>query len=231
MRAILALLLAASVAQADSLATVAKDYKADFRAAREKWQGKKLVVEVEIVKRLVHSGNTYYQPAVEELPKSYQFLLKMGGVRLYRPGDKLALTVTLTADAWGTGKLFFDAQLDKEIEVRPPLLTSAQLLAQYLRSPKTAGEVYIGKEIDLQGAILHVADGGVVLECIEHIDLVRNSPTFRQIILDRPITTIRFLDDSIAKAKLTRGVAIEIRGTVEYLKGNRAIIKDAILLK
>lgn len=215
-----------------SLADIANDYKADAKAARDKWQGKPVAVEIEVQRILTSGSNVFYQVPVDTLPKEYQFLLKLTGTaRRYRQGDKLAVTIKLTLDNWTTGKLYFDAAIDKEIAVRPPLFTSQQLLAQYLKSPKAVGEAYAGKQVDIQGTISHVADGGVVLECVEHLDRQVGSPTYKQIILDRPITTVKFADDSITKAKLTRGVAIEVRGKVDYLKGNRLIITNATLLK
>jgi hypothetical protein len=244
MKSLLTLSLLVVVAipvRADEKPKTVQDLVAEFKLnpqeAAKKYVGETFKFEIEVQNRIKDGSKNYHQVVAGEIPKGAHVVMYIPK-KLYRPTDKLEVTATLKSSSWDKDDkwLRFDpVAVDKELSVLPAITTSGGFLQTYLRDQKGMSKKWVGKEIDMSGAVKFLANGGVVLEYVPRMDAKgRIEHDFEGWeLLGRPLVTIRFADGqkSIRDASLRKGVEIEIRGTIAEMQAGAIIIKDAKLLK
>jgi hypothetical protein len=215
-----------------TLANFLSEFRTDPVGAKEKYRGKKVSLEFEVLKRVTEGKRVYYQAALPDA-KNARVLFRLD--KTYRPTDKLIVTATLKSSTFDKDEkwMYFDpCEVAKEVRVLPPLYTSLELLKKYDAAPKKVAEEMIGKPVEIKGVVRFVKTTSAILEYAPATDATGKIVTDRQGFqkLGRALVTLNFSDGTVKKASLDKGMEIEARGIIESMQAGAIVIRDAKLL-
>jgi hypothetical protein len=218
---------------------IIKEFQSDYKFAVSYYKDKSFTFPVTLGDRVIPSEGPAYWRVKGVKPVDAVHLIIAH--KTYRPLDELVVKAKLKSGIWDkeAQKIVFECDVEKEVNVKPPLHSPATMVLNYTKAPKKYTKEYEDKIITVRGEVQRVEDAGVALVLTPPVfkrntlgKLIPDGQGGYQIEPQRALFVVKFADPmTVTKDRLDRGTKIEVTGKIGEMRGGVITMIDGKLEK